>query len=260
MRKIFKYAFLDLIRSRWSIAFFAFFLLVTSAMLYLGGDFTRTVVSLMNIVIFLIPLTCLIFTVMYFYQVREFTELLLSQPISRKQLFSGYYWGISLALSLCFAAGIGLPFLVYGMGEGSALGPFLFLLFTGIMLCMIFSGLGLWIVLSHENKLKGFGIALLIWLLLSIVYDGLFLIALIAFGAYPLEKFALVSSFLNPIDLSRTLMLFQLDNSAMMGYTGAVFKKFFGTFMGTFSIAGGYLLWIMVPYFLLLRKALRKDF
>ncbi len=37
-------------------------------------------------------------------------------------------------------------------------------------------------------------------------------------------------SALNPIDLSRILILLQLDVSAMMGYTGAVFKDFFGTY------------------------------
>ena len=55
---------------------------------------------------------------------------------------------------------------------------------------------------------------------------------------YPMEKPMIGLSALNPIDLSRILILLQLDVSAMMGYTGAVFEDFFGTYPGKiFSLA-----------------------
>jgi len=60
----------------------------------------------------------------------------------------------------------------------------------------------------------------------SILFDGLVLFLLFQFADYPLEKFMVGISGLNPVDLTRVLVLLQLDISAMMGYTGAVFKDF----------------------------------
>ena len=64
---------------------------------------------------------------------------------------------------------------------------------------------------------------------------------------------------LNPIDLARIFIILQLDVSAMLGYTGAIFKDFFGTGLGT---AIGFLLlsmWAVIPYVFSLRLFIRKD-
>ena len=44
---------------------------------------------------------------------------------------------------------------------------------------------------------------------------------------YPLDKLSLTGTILNPIDLSRTLILLKLDISALLGYTRAIFKNLF---------------------------------
>ena len=80
------------------------------------------------------------------------------------------------------------------------------------------------------------------------------------FNEYPLDKFALLATMFNPIDLSRILILLKLDISALLGYTGAVFKKFFGTNWGlTLSIAV-MLLWILLPVWRIKGKLRKKDF
>ncbi len=63
----------------------------------------------------------------------------------------------------------------------------------------------------NENKIKGFGYAILMWLFFAVIYDGLFLISLVVFNEYPLEKFSLIATMSNPIDLSRILILLKLD-------------------------------------------------
>ena len=65
---------------------------------------------------------------------------------------------------------------------------------------------------------------------------------------------------LNPIDLSRTLILLKLDISALLGYTGAVFKKFFGTNFGFFVSMGVLMIWTILPVWRMVYKAKRKDF
>ena len=95
---------------------------------------------------------------------------------------------------------------------------------------------------------------------MAVIYDGLFLLALIMFEEYPLDTFSLAATVFNPIDLSRILILLKLDISALLGYTGAVFKKFMGTQLG-FIISGGVLLlWILLPIWSMSVKAKKKDF
>lgn len=92
------------------------------------------------------------------------------------------------------------------------------------------------------------------------IYDGLFLLLLMYFRDYPLEGLSLGMSLFSPIDLSRILVLLKLDISALMGYTGAVFQKFFGTWLGILLAVGGLSLWILVPTLNIRRIAAKKDF
>lgn len=214
----------------------------------------------MNIILMLTPLIATVFGVMYFYNSREFVELLLALPIKRNTIFLGQYIGIAGSLSLSLGIGLGLPFLIFGLLNSGAIVNFLMLLVIGFALNFIFVAISCNVALANDNKIKGFGYSILIWLFLAVVYDGLFLIALVVFDEYPLDIFALVASLFNPIDLSRILILLKLDISALLGYTGAVFKQFFGTQTGLFTSLCVLIFWILIPVVIMIRHVNRKDF
>jgi len=260
MRKFIKYSFVDLIQSYWTILYFAFFLVVTSIILYFSADLTKSIVSMMNIVLVLIPLVSIVFGAIYYYNSREFTELLLAQPVRRRSLILGQYAGLALSLSLSFAAGISIPFIVKGIFTSEHLFDFLLILFAGICLSFIMSAIAYTVALRHENRILGFGISLFIWFFLAVLYDGLILILLILFKDYPTDSLAIVLTFLNPIDLSRVLIMLGLDIAALMGYTGALFLKFFGSLTGILISVFSMLCWIVVPSLLMVRIAKNKDF
>lgn len=260
MLKILKYSFFDLSRSLWSYVYFLFYLLLGIILLFLNNDLSNAVITLMNVIIILVPLIGTIFGVMYYYDSREFTELLLAQPIKRRTIFIGQYLGVAISLALSLILGLGIPFAAYGLFESAAIWNFLSLLVSGVFLTFIFTALAFNIALSHENKIKGFGLAILLWLFLAVVYDGIFLLILVYFQDYPLDKFALIASVLNPIDLSRILVLLKLDISALLGYTGAVFKQFFGTSQGVFISFGVLALWVVLPIYRIIRVSAKKDF
>lgn len=259
MIKIITYCFFDLVRSRWSYVYFSFYLLLSAALLFLNNDTSKAVISLMNIITVLTPLIGTIFGVMYYYNSREFIELLLSQPIKRSHIFIGQYLGVAISLSLSLILGLGIPFLLYGLLQG-ATSNFLMLLTVGSFLTFIFVALAYNIALTYENKIKGFGYAILVWLFMAVIYDGIFLISLVVFQEYPLDKASLIATAFNPIDLSRILILLKLDISALLGYTGAVFKNFFGTSLGFVTSLAVLCLWVVIPVFFIYRKAQRKDF
>lgn len=260
MFKIFKYSFFDLIRSTWSLVYLLFFLAITSAILYMSGDLTKSIISMMNVILLLIPLVATVFGAIYLYNSREFAELLLSQPIQRESFFLGQYLGLSISLSISFLLGVGIPFVFWGVLRSEHLGNFLVLIGVGLLLGFIFSLLSYFVALRFENRIKGFGFALFIWLFMSVIYDGLFLLILIWFESYPTETLAIVLTLFNPIDLGRVLIMLFLDTSALMGYTGAVFFKFFGAWKGILISCLALIMWIAAPIYFLIRYSNKKDF
>lgn len=240
--------------------YFLFYLALGFVLLFLNNDLSKAVITLMNVIIVLVPLISTIFGVMYFYNSKEFTELLLAQPLKRSSIFLGQYLGVAGSLTMSLVLGLGIPFILYGLFRSDAIWDFSLLLITGAFLTLIFTALAFNISLSNENKIKGFGYAVLLWLFLAVIYDGLFLLSLIIFEEYPLDSFSLAATMFNPIDLSRTLILLKLDISALLGYTGAIFRQFFGTDKGLIVSILMLVLWTVLPIWRLSYKAKRKDF
>jgi len=128
MLKILKYSFFDLMRSRWSYVYFIFYLALGFVLLFLNNNISKAIITLMNIIIVLTPLIATIFGVMYYYNSREFTELLLAQPLKRKQIFMGQYLGVAISLSLSLILGLGIPFIAYGLFKSAVIFNFILLL------------------------------------------------------------------------------------------------------------------------------------
>ncbi len=261
--KVMKYELSDVLRSRWLIAYTLFFGAVTDALLRMnggGGAGPKALLGLMNVVLIIIPLVNVVFGTMYLYGAREFTELLLAQPVGRRQLFAGLYLGLTVPLSIGFVAGVGVPFLVEGAADATVRGTLAVLLLTGVALTFVFTALAFVIALRFEDRVKGLGVAIGVWLACAVLYDGVVLLTATMFADYPLEKPMLALMLANPVDLARVLLLLQLDVSALMGYTGAVFKHFFGSAGGTAGAVAALLLWAAVPIAAGVRSFTRKDF
>ena len=54
-------------------------------------------------------------------------------------------------------------------------------------------------------------------------------------------------------------MLLHLDASAMMGYTGALFKEYFGNGIGIAVSLLLLFIWVIIPFVLSLKKFKTKD-
>jgi Cu-processing system permease protein len=258
--KIARYQLRDVMRSRWILVYGVFFLLMTDALFRFGGSGERVLLSLMNVVLIAIPLVAVVLGTMYLYGAREFNELLLSQPVRRRSLFLGLFAGLAIPLCLAFVLGTGLPFLAHGGVGEEGWRPILSLLGTGVGLTLVFASLAFLVALSTEDRIKGLGFSLGIWVFFTVVFNGLVLLAIYMFGDYPMERAVIALSLLNPVDLGRILLLLTFDISALMGFTGAVFRQFFGSGMGMAITVGALVLWLAVPFLLGLRKFDRKNF
>jgi len=254
MQKILKYVIADILRNRIVIAYTAFLLLISFAIFNLEDNPDKGLLSLLNIILFIVPLISIIFSTIYFYNSSEFIELMVSQPIKRKTIWLSLFSGLAVSMGVAFFVGAGIPILIYQANTAGLL-----MIVAGVLLTIIFIAIALLSAVITRDKAKGIGIAILLWLYFSVIFDGLVLFLLFQFEDYPLEKVMVGISAFNPIDLSRILVLLQLDVSALMGYTGAVFKDFFGTVAGIGISLLVLVLWIVVPVFLSLRRFKHKD-
>jgi Cu-processing system permease protein len=259
-RKILGYQLRDIARNRWVIAYALILLALTETFFRLGGDGSRVVLSLLNVVLILVPLVALTFGTLYLYSAREFIELLLAQPVGRGAMFAGLWGGLVLPLVAAFVLGVGLPFLWHATAVQIPVHSAAMLVGTGALLTAVFTALAFLLVLRFEDRARGFGAALLVWLACAVLYDGVVLLVATVFADYPLETPLLALTVLNPLDLGRVMLLLDLDVSALLGYTGAVFQRFLGTPLGLGVAVLALLLWTAVPLVLGAKRFARRDF
>ena len=254
MKKLVKYVFIDILRNKIVLGYTVFLLVVSLSVFNLEDNSAKGLLSLLNIILIIVPLLCIIFATIYVYNSAEFIELLVSQPVRRTTLLLSIYTGLTASLMLALLVGVGVPVLLY---DASPVG--LMLMIAGLLLTAVFTGLALLASVLTRDKAKGIGLSILLWFYFAIIFDGIILFILFQFPDYPLEKFSIGMTALNPIDLSRILVLLKMDVSAMMGYTGAVFKQFFEGNYGYFFIACVMLFWICSPVALAVKYFNKKD-
>ncbi len=254
MTRIVKYIFYDLLRTRFILLYTALLLISTIVLFQFDSDPGKIILSLLNIVLMVVPLVSIVFTTIHFFNSYEFIELMLAQPVNRKVIFLSEFFALALSLSLAYVVGVGLPIVLYGAFSG---GPAL--LFSGLMLTLVFVALAFLASVLTRDKAKAIGIALLFWFYFSLIYDGILLWVIFAFSDYPLEKLTLGLVALNPVDLARIIMLLKLDISALMGYTGAFYKNFFGSSLGIIFSTLVLFVWVAIPMVIATRIFAKKD-
>lgn len=254
MKKITKYVLLDILRNRFVIAYFSILALISFSLFLLEDNPDKALLGIMNVVLFIVPLVSLVFSTIYLYNASEFIELMLSQPIRRRVLLARMFLGLSFSLVVAVLLGIGLPVLIYGFSVQG-----LVLILSGVLLSVVFSAIALLASVITRDKARGIGLALLLWVYFSFIFDGLVLLLLFQFADYPLETPMIVLGMMNPIDLARIFLLLQIDMSAMLGFTGAVFKEFFGSTSGMLVAVLVLIMWMALPLWLAIRKFNKRD-
>lgn len=249
----------NVVRSKWLFCYVLFFVVATEGLLRFSGDDTKTLLSIVNLVLFVVPLMTLVYGTVYLYGSREFIELLLAQPLKRRSVFAGLYAGLALPLSASFMVGVSPPFLVHGI-DPAARAALATMLVGGTALTLIFTGIAFCVALRFDDRLTGLGVGLAVWLLLALVYDGAMLMVIAMTSGQAMEKSLLAASIANPIDLIRVALLTQFDVSALMGYTGIVFTRFFSGASGMMVIAAAIIAWIGAPLALGFISFERKNF
>lgn len=254
MLKVSRYVLYDILRNKIVIAYTLFLFIISMSLFRMEENESKALLSLLNIVLIVVPLISIVFATIHYYNSYEFIELMVAQPMSRTRILLSEYAGISFSLMASFFIGVGIPVLFYSF---NAIG--LSLIFSGMALTLVFTSLAFFASVRARDKARGIGFALLLWFYFALIYDGLIILILFTFSDYPLEKLVVVFSALNPVDLARISMMLKMDVSALMGYTGALYKDFFGSGRGILFTIAVMLIWIVAPLWWAFGFFKRKD-
>lgn len=254
MKKIVYFILIDLLRNKFVLLYTALLALLSFSAFSMQDSSSKGILTLLNIMLLVIPLVSVLFSTTYLFNSSEFIELLLSQPVSRKRLWVGIYAGLIISLMLAFLIGAGLPMLAYAEWQLA-----LIMIFSGLLITCIFVSIAFISVVISKDKSKGMGVSILLWLYFSLLFDGILLFVIFQFSDYPIEKVMALATATSPVDLARIVVLLRMDASAMLGYTGAVFKDLFGDTNGLYLAMVLLFFWVVIPFLISMKLFQKKD-
>lgn len=254
MNRIVKYIIIDILRSR-IVLFYTILLSVLSWSVFLLEDNAQKgVLTLLNLLLLNVPLFAIIFSTIYIYNSFEFIELLISQPIKRVKVWLSLFYGLNISLLIALLISVGIPLMIFSFNSAG-----ISILLSAVLISLIFSSLAFLCSIISRDKTKGIGLAILLWLFISFLFDGIIMFLMFQFGDYPIEKLIIVLTAMNPIDLARISVLLQLDMTAMLGYTGALFRETFHTTIGVLLSILSLFIWVILPFMISIIKFKNKD-
>ncbi|MDZ4666718.1 MAG: ABC transporter permease subunit [bacterium] len=255
MIKISKYLLVSILKSRFMLGYSLLLFAICTGLFLMSNDQDKAIIGIHNILLIMIPLVVMIYSVSEIYHATDFIRLLLTQPIKRKAIFFSQYLSNVLALLIVQLTAIGLSIALFS--DGSYLLP---ILLNCTFLTVIFSSISSLIAYKINEKVKGIGVTIFLGIYFLAIYDGLILFLIQGMSDYPIEKYGILLSLFNPIDLCRILFIFKMDVSALMGLTGAIMQKFLGSALGSAIIYLTLLLWAIIPLAITTKLFIKKDY
>lgn len=258
------------IRNKWIPMFSAVFGGLSLAVCYFGmvtigtvgvQNFTRTTASLLNLVLYLVPLAALVLATLSFSGEKGATELLFSQPVARGDILVGKLLGLFLCLAGATCVGFGIAGVFIAARAGSE-GSTRYAVFVGLalLLSLAFLSLGSMIAIFFDNKAKALGAALVLWFFFVVFYDLLAIGLTFLFKERTANLFVFLSLFGNPVDLVRVASLMNLGGATLFGAAGAALLKFLGgTALSNLLLIAALVAWTAGPFWVSAWRLRRRD-
>lgn len=246
------------IRNRWTLVFAAVFGGLVLAISYFGlvtggsvgfQGFARTSASLLNMVLYIVPLVALVMGTLSFTSETSANELLFSQPVTRGGILLGKFLGLFASIFTATVIGFGLAGVVIAAKAGTD-GAWRYPAFVAfsLLLALIFLSLSALIATICRRKTKAFGVALFAWFFFVLFYDLLVIGGTFLFKEHTANAVIFGSLFGNPVDMIRIASLMILNGKDIFGAGGAALLRFLGGEALSFVVLMIALsLWVVVP-------------
>jgi Cu-processing system permease protein len=266
-----RYELVLAVRSRWLQIFAAVFaglaLAVASSGYILSGghgvqDFSRTAVSLVQLVLLLVPLAALVFGSLALTSERGAAELLYSQPVARGRILLGRVLGVWAALAGAELAGFGLAGLVLSSQAGAqGLDRYAALAGTAVGITGVFLSIAALLASGNTGRrTRVLALALVVWFVAVVLFDIAALGAASLLRSGSASRLLIWATLVNPVDAARTGALLAIEGTSAFGAASLALLRFTGGMAGAAAaVAASLLLWLVVPFTLAVRSLSRAD-
>ncbi|WP_037470036.1 ABC transporter permease [Shewanella marina] len=223
----------DGLRNRWvsfiTLIFMALSLSVTFAGSAVSGalvlpELPVLISSLSTIAVFIIPLTAILISYDSFVGEEESGTLLLllSYPLTRKQIIAGKLLGHSIMMAFTSLLGFGITaLLLLILGKDYPVGitvcVFSQFILSSILLAMTFILIGYVVSLRSTEKARAIGLLLFVWFLFVLIYDLVLLALLVADLSFMTPELINVLIAFNPTDIYRAINLVAVGAEDLQG-------------------------------------------
>lgn len=220
--------------------------------------FARTSVSLLELVVWVVPILGLITGAVSGADCHEL-EFTASLPVHRTGIVLSRWFASTVALGAALLLGLGAGGLVIGLLAGTADGwRYLRLIAVALLVLAATLALGLWIGVAVRSRLRAVGVAVAVWFALAVAVDlaAIGALAILPPGrAGPWLSVLLMAS---PVDSARALGLSLFQADVVAGPTGAALRAVLGK-AGGWALAAALVGWTLVPLILAGRRFSRSD-
>src|SRR5262245_17816172 len=258
------------IRNRWTLIFAFVFGALTLAISYFGmvtagaigfQSFARTSASLLNLVLYIIPLVALIVGTLSFTSEKSLSELLFAQPVTRTEILLGKLAGLFASIVTATLVGFGLAGVIIA-ARTSASGVLRYPIFVvlSLLLALVFLTISALVSSLCQRKTKAFGVVMFLWFFFVLFYDLLVIGVTFLLKERMANVFIFSSLFGNPVDMTRVACLMVLDGKEVFGAAGAALTKFLGGERASLLLLlFGLIVWIVGPFLIAQRLLRRQD-
>jgi Cu-processing system permease protein len=258
------------IRNRWTVMFAVVFGILVVGVAVVGiriegydgvQNLTRTSASMLNLVLYIVPLIALVMGTLSFTGEKGSAELLFSQPVLRSEVVLGKWLGLLMSLAVStltgfFAAG-GIILATTG---GAGMIRYIGFVLLSLQLATVFLTVAVLVSVLNRRKGRAFGVSLFLWFFFVLFYDLLALGTATIIRGETANMFLFVSLLGNPVDMVRVSALIVLDNETIFGAAGAALIRFFGGEVSSLLyLLSGLCVWTFIPMLASIRLLRTQD-
>jgi Cu-processing system permease protein len=219
------------LRARWVAAYVLVFAALTLAVSYFGlaviefaglQEFDRTAVSLLNLVLYVVPLATMLMAVQSFRDEGGATEQLFAEPVTRTEILLGKLLGLSGAHILATVLGFGCTGVFVGMKIGTVgIGSYLVLVGFTVLAGIVFLAIAAALTLLAGRRARSYAVVLVAWFLLVLLFDLLIVGLSFVLPEAWANRVAFAGVFLNPVDATRVGAMLAISGKETFGPAGA---------------------------------------
>jgi Cu-processing system permease protein len=242
------------LRARWVAAYVLVFAALTLAVSYFGlavievaglQEFDRTAVSLLNLVLYVVPLATMLMAVQSFREEGGATEQLFAEPVTRTEILLGKLLGLSGAHVLATLLGFGCTGVLVGWKVGTVgLSSYLVLVAFTLVAGIVFLALAAALTLLAGRRTRSYAVVLVAWFLLVLLFDLLIVGLSFVLPEAWANRVAFIGVFLNPLDATRVATMLAISGKETFGPAGAqLVRSLGGEVQAVALLAGSLVAW-----------------